>query len=352
MQRWASVLKAKGIREVTGHVVADDSFFDRVYRHPSWGKYPAWNWYYATAGGLSINDNCVMVNVKPGGAPGSPAVVTLSPPAPVRVVNLCKTASKKHSIWFDRKAGSDELRVGGYVRHGKPGYSHEASVPDPTLNAATVFHGALAAEGIRVRRGVRLVRPGEQAVPPAAEPLCERRTSLAPVLRTMVRRSHNHYAEQVLKTIGAEASGRGTWPAGCERTADALADMGFQREDFRLDDGSGLSRKNEVTPALLAGVLNRMARRREAETFRSLLAAPGQDGTLELRLTESPYRESVRAKTGYLSGVGGLSGYATARSGVHVSFAILVNDSANPEGTYSMRETVDAICRAIVDLAE
>ena len=84
----------------------------------------------------------------------------------------------------------------------------------------------------------------------------------------------------------------------------------------------------------------------------SLLAAPGQDGTLKRRLTESPYRESVRAKTGYLSGVGALSGYATARSGVHVSFSILVNDSVNPEGTYSMRETVDAICRAIVDLAE
>ena len=57
----------------------------------------------------------------------------------------------------------------------------------------------------------------------------------------------------------------------------------------------------------------------------------------------------MRAKTGYLDGVGALSGYATARSGRQVAFSILVNDDENPPGTYSMRETVDGICRAIVD---
>jgi D-alanyl-D-alanine carboxypeptidase/D-alanyl-D-alanine-endopeptidase (penicillin-binding protein 4) len=84
----------------------------------------------------------------------------------------------------------------------------------------------------------------------------------------------------------------------------------------------------------------------------SLLPVAGEDGTLQRRLTARPYRGNVRAKTGYVSGVGALSGYARTRGGIEVAFSILINDTVNPPGTYSMRETLDSICRAIVDCAE
>jgi len=152
-----------------------------------------------------------------------------------------------------------------------------------------------------------------------------------------------------MKTIGAEAQGAGSWEAGAAGAAEILRRIGFSDDEFCLDDGSGLSRENELTPALVTSLLVEMARPPYGSAFAQLLPVAGVDGTLGRRLTEAPYRGNVRAKTGYLSGVGALSGYATTRSGVAVAFSILINDSHNPPGTYSMRQKLDAICRAIID---
>ena len=75
--RWAGVLRARGLRRVTGDVDGDDSFFGPPYRHPSWGRHPAWKWYFTNASGLSINDNCVVVEVRPGGRAGAALVAAL-----------------------------------------------------------------------------------------------------------------------------------------------------------------------------------------------------------------------------------------------------------------------------------
>jgi len=352
-RRWARVLKAKGIGRVAGDVVADDTFFDGVHRHPDWSDYPAWKWYYACVSGLAIDDNCVVVTVKPASAAPSLAVLSIDPPsAPVRLVNGCKTSAKRHSIWFDRAAGSEQVRVGGYVRLGTKGYSHQVAVARPSLHAAVAFGRALQAEGISVEGVARLRRSGEALPVLSNRPLCQRETELVPVLSTMLKRSHNHYAEQVIKTVGAETKGVGSWRAGLGRAAEMLRRLGFDESDFSLADGSGLSRGNRLTPSFVTGLLLHMEQSPYADTFRSLLAVAGQDGTLSGRLREEPYAGNVRAKTGYLNGVGALSGYATTRSGIRVAFSILVNDSKNAPGTYSMREMVDAICRAIVDYAE
>lgn len=304
---------------------------------------------YGNVSAVSINDNCVTVTVRPADAPGRPALVAVEPAAaPVRVLNLCETSAEKQAVWFDREAGSDLIKVGGFVRQGTAGYSHPVTVPDPALYAAAVLKGALEQEGVSVRGRARVIAEGEGGAPPDAEPLCTRRAALPAVLRAMLRRSHNHVAEQVIKTVGAETAGRGSWQTGLARAASMLREMGFDEGAFRLADGSGLSRQNELTPELLCSLLFHVHRTQGGAAFAELLAAPGDEGTLRSRLTREPYRSAVRAKTGYLSGVGALSGYARTRSGTEVAFSILINSKA----TGSMRERVDALCRAIVDHAE
>jgi D-alanyl-D-alanine carboxypeptidase/D-alanyl-D-alanine-endopeptidase (penicillin-binding protein 4) len=229
------------------------------------------------------------------------------------------------------------------------GYSHRVTLRDPALYAVRTLRQALESAGIPVEGAARRLRPGESY--DRGDAVFLRRTSLVPVLRKMVRRSHNHYAEQVWKTVGAETSGVGSWEAGTARAAAMLRRMGFRAAEFSLADGSGLSRENRVSPALLTTLLTRMRLGEHGEVFASLLPAAGMHGTLDDRLDEPPYAGNVRAKTGYLNGVGALSGYATTRGGIEVVFSILVNDRVNPPGTYSMRRTVDPICRAIVDNA-
>lgn len=352
-RRWAKVLKAKGLQRVTGDIVADDTFFDRVYRHPNWSEDQAWKWYYPSTSALSANDNCVTITVRPGPSAGAPALLSASPgSAPVELLNQCRTSSKGHSIWFDRKPGSNAITVGGLVRQGSAGYSQQVTVPSPPLYVARLFKEALEASGIGVDGGVRLAKREEGVLAARTEPLCIRRTSLVPVLRTMAKNSHNHYAEQVIKTVGAKASGTGSWEAGLSAAARMLRSMGLRDTEFALDDGSGLSRRDRLTPAALTTLLLKMRDSEHGATFVSLLPVAGEDGTLQKRLTARPYRGNVRAKTGYVSGVGALSGYARTRGGIEVAFSILINDTVNPPGTYSMRETLDSICRAIVDCAE
>jgi len=350
---WARRLSERGLRVVKGDIVADDTFFDRQYRHPSWSKYPPWKWYYTGVSALAVNDNCALVTVRPGASSGDPAEIDVSPPsAALPVLNLCKTHPEKHAIWFERQPGAAATKVGGYVRLGTSGYSQYVALPDPSLYAPAVLRQALAEQGIRLDGTVRLVRGGERLDYGRFVLLCERRTPLLPVLGTMLRRSHNHYAEQVIKTVGAETWGTGSWRGGIARAEQVLEQMGFHRGEFRLDDGSGLSRRNELSPALIVSLLLQMSREPYGALFPSLLAESGGEGTLKNRLTEPPYRGNVRAKTGYLNGVGALSGYAACRTGIKVAFCIMINDDRSPPGSYSMRQKLDGICRAIVDFAE
>ena len=345
-RRWARVLKARGIERIEGDVVADESFFDTVRRHPDWDRYPVWNWYYGTVSAVAINDNCVTVHVLPGDRPGQPARVTLEPAAaPLRVDVVCETHASRHAIWFDRDRDADVLKVGGSVRVHAPVYSHPVTVPDPALYAACVLRDVLEREGVAVRGRARAAPAG---APADAEPLCVRSAALPAVLQAMLTRSHNHVAEQVLKTIGAETAGRGSWETGTARAGALLREMGLGEDAFRLADGSGLSRANELTPELICALLLHMSRTSSGTRFADMLAAPAEEDTLRGRLTREPYRSAVRAKTGYLNGVGALSGYARTRSGTEVAFSILVNTSRPG----SMRDRVDALCRAIVDHAE
>jgi len=360
-RRWAAVLKARGLQQVTGDVVADDAFFDRISRHPNWSENEASKWYCPTTSALSVNDNCVVITVKPGASAGSPAVLSTTPEgAPVELVNLCKTSPKRQGIWFEHKGEGNVIAVAGLVSQGSAGYSQQVTLPNPPLYAAGLLKEALETEGIEVDGRARLAGAGR--VQPAAavllsaggasaavQPLCVRRTSLIPVLGVMLKESHNYYAEQLIKTIGAETSGTGSWAAGLARAGAVLREMGFRDTDFNLDDGSGLSRQNRLTPALLTGLLSRIWSSEHGPTMLSLLAAAGEEGTLVRRLTAPPYRGNVRAKTGYINGVSALSGYATTRAGTEIAFSILIND---PSPAYSMREVRDAICRAIVDCAE
>jgi D-alanyl-D-alanine carboxypeptidase/D-alanyl-D-alanine-endopeptidase (penicillin-binding protein 4) len=351
-KRWAAELKESGLERITGDVVADDTFFDRQFRHPDWDANQAWKWYYPTVGALAINDNCVTITVRPGASVGAPALVSISPPsAPVSLDNQCRTAKRSDSVWFARKVGASTITIAGYKRRGTKGYSGQVTVPDPSLYAAAVLKEALETEGIAVEGEPRVASQSEAHLNNQAARLYLRETPLVPVLRVMLQQSHNHYAEQVIKTVGARAAGKGSWAAGLDRASDCLQELGYDEEDFELADGCGLSRGNRLSASLLTGLLTFVHRSENRGTFLSLLAVAGESGTLRNRLATEPYRGNVLAKTGYLSGVGALSGYAETRSGIAVAFSIMVNDSRNA-GRYSMRGLVDALCRAIIDHAQ
>jgi D-alanyl-D-alanine carboxypeptidase/D-alanyl-D-alanine-endopeptidase (penicillin-binding protein 4) len=122
--------------------------------------------------------------------------------------------------------------------------------------------------------------------------------------------------------------------------------VGWERGDFRVADGSGMSRNDRVSARQLTQLLEYMfGRRTGVEYLRSLPFAGEAEASLHERLDDDPYRGNVFAKTGTLGGVSTLSGYAKARSGRLYAFSILANGAAAWNG----RVAQDRIVRALVD---
>lgn len=352
---WADKLLAMGVERIEGDLIVDDSFLDPVRIHPDWPDSQLWRSYYAPVSALSLNDNCVSVEVKPGAAAGSPAVLTMSPEVPfLKFANRCKTSAKKHSIWFSRESGGLIITVGGYVKLGTQGYTGSVTVPHPALFSGAVLAGVLDEKGIRLEGTVRLAGGEDLAGRRDWRVLAERRTPIARVLSVMLKDSQNMYAEHVIKAVGAHASGGegGSWEAGLARTAAMLRAYHFRPDSFSLADGSGLSRDNRASAQALCEVLVEMDRSEAGRELRGMLSVAGVDGTLRRRLRTAPYKGNVEGKTGYLRGVGALSGYARTRSGVRVAFSILINDFKPAGNNSAMKQIEDSLARAIVDAAQ
>jgi D-alanyl-D-alanine carboxypeptidase/D-alanyl-D-alanine-endopeptidase (penicillin-binding protein 4) len=71
---------------------------------------------------------------------------------------------------------------------------------------------------------------------------------------------------------------------------------------------------------------------RHASPFLDALPVAARSGTLEARLTGTAAAGKVQAKTGSMSNVRALSGYATSADGETLAFAILANNFPGPAG--------------------
>ncbi|NNL67892.1 MAG: D-alanyl-D-alanine carboxypeptidase/D-alanyl-D-alanine-endopeptidase, partial [Myxococcales bacterium] len=167
------------------------------------------------------------------------------------------------------------------------------------------------------------------------------------VLRLLGKYSSNFIAEALVKAMAVRAFGvPGSWEAGTEALKLRLHALGLDLGDARILDGSGLSRDNRVSPRLLVAALS--ASRDSFQVGPELVASlpiAGGDGTLEKRAEGAA--GAVRAKTGLLTGVASLSGFAERRGGQVVVFSILVNGFER--GAPAARAAIDGFVAALVD---
>jgi len=169
--------------------------------------------------------------------------------------------------------------------------------------------------------------------------------TLLEIARGALEPSQNWITEQLLKTIGLETTGVASWTTGTAAVKEILnRRAAVDTLDLYLQDGSGLSAYNLITPRAVIAILTAMDRSPLSEDYRFALAAPGEeDSTLERRLSELDGR--LQAKTGTLSNVNSLSGYVVTESGRRVVFSILTNGSGLDSS--HMRAAIDDVARAL-----
>ena len=170
---------------------------------------------------------------------------------------------------------------------------------------------------------------------------------LADILQVMDKVSQNLYAELMLREVGRATRGDATEEAGLAELAVFLTRMGAPAGDWRLEDGSGLSRNAMVTPRLITKLLVDLYASKNRELWMSLLPAGGEDGTLDRRLCCFSGGQGIRAKTGSLSRGLALSGYADSKAHGTLAFSILVNNFSAPPA--AVRQWIDRIATALLE---
>ncbi len=350
----AAAVREKGIRLVIGDLVMDDRLFDRIGTAAGWPDEDLLWWYGAPVSALSFNDNCIDVIVRGGKRVGAAARVEALPRIPyVRVRNRCITvaAGAREGVTFER--GEDGLlALAGRIRIGSV-RSEDVAVTDPPMFLASAVRTALGDAGVIVRGRDRLVREGERAIPEARE-IFVWQSSLVDAVSVANRRSQNFYAEQILKTLGAERSGTGTFESGVAAVEAFLKENQFPEGVVKLKDGSGLSAGNRATPQAIAALLELMYRSEHRKTFFASLAVSGEKTTtLRHRLGEAGTAGRIHAKTGTIAsrGIIALSGYAVAGNGEVYAFCILTNGFKRAHLTRA-RQMEDALCRVLVTWRE
>jgi len=214
----------------------------------------------------------------------------------------------------------------------------EQKVWTPMQNVATYV--GVETKALLAARGIAsALQPGLGPSPLDTVVLWDHRSPPLQALEShMLFVSDNHYAEQLLRTVGGEAGGAPDDAGGIDAERRFLDRLGIPTPGLRLFDGSGLSPDNRIAAITIARLLS------ESEpSLYLLLPQGGREGTLEdYDFTTALGR--VRAKSGHLSDVSALAGYANTLHHGRVAFAFLIDGSpGDPDA---------AIVRAVDRLVE
>jgi D-alanyl-D-alanine carboxypeptidase/D-alanyl-D-alanine-endopeptidase (penicillin-binding protein 4) len=343
--RLAADLRMKGITRVTDGLVIDDGAFDSQLWHPAWGSTSA-RAYHAPSSAFSVNYGSYTAAVQAGKGVGDPVSVRIDPPVPyLQVVNRAVTGKRgsKPTLAVGRRSGADReiVEVTGSAPAGGDAKDYYRSVLDPVGYADAVLRMQLAANGISVTGKTR-----REPIPEAAFSVVEfPGHPVSEIARLCLKYSNNSIAESLVKALGAHAAGApGSWKNGPAALRSALANAGLPLDGVVIVDGSGLAYENRVTPRLLVAVLRWVDRDFQvAPEFIAGLPIAGRDGTLKKRAGSSV--NAVRAKTGLLTRVTALSGYARLADESEAVFALLVNDFRSSDDR--AMNAVDAFAAAL-----
>ncbi len=215
--------------------------------------------------------------------------------------------------------------------------------PDPELRDAKALFLALNRLGVVINRPASV---GE--VPPQAILLHRWQSeTTGELVRDMNKRSDNTIADGFAQSLRYHHAAAGSYDAFVK---DVWRPLGLPLDGCRFVDGSGLSRQNRLTPRFLVQLLQvAYADELLRPNFLDALPVAGVDGTLRLRMQGTCAAGTVRAKTGFLTGVSTLSGYIPCNGEV-LCFSIMMNN--HRYGAGPMRDIQNRACVTMVEWLE
>lgn len=371
-REWRGMLADAGIRRIHGRIVGDGRAFEGMLEHGTWSYEDVGTYYGPGGDALSFYANAVDFAVSAGEEGESVVITQKYPDTPwIHFQNHSLTGppgtGNSLYLFTTDLAPYAEMR-GTFAVDRRPKTEHFAN-KFGALTCAYYFRRNLVAAGIEVSgtyadidRGGYIREQGSVSMTPAPTDLRILGTSLSPTLREIARetnfRSDNYYAETLLRALGEQDSGISVYDSCRVAIGEVLqglfAETGIPARELaglKLEDGSGLSRQNFVSPAFFTAYLRAMVGSPSFDAFLSSLPSPDAKGATVyglLRMSPPEARARLRLKSGSMDGILCYSGYIFPPGGGRpMVFSLMVNNSAAT--TAELRAALERILKLLLD---
>jgi len=346
----ADGIAAKGIKEISGDVVGDDSYFPRE-RYPNGWEIDDMVWEYGAAiSAIVVNDNTVQLTLTAGETEGDrvePVVAPVTPDFTVENQVVTSAAGVKSDLTLKREPGSNVVTVTGTIPAKSNPRKLTLAIQEPALHAAAMLKRLLEDRGIKVGGVAK-----EVSLPPSAGEsrvvIAEHESiPLGESIKLVNKFSQNLNTEMLLRAA-VRKSGMWNTPEDLANSAARFyTETGIASGDVVQTDGSGLSRHDLVTPRALVTLLLYAQKQPWFAAYFDSLPVAGTDGTLEDRMKNSIAAARVHAKSGSVEHVRTRSGYADLPSGRRLVFSFMSNNMGSKG--HEATDALDALSVAMIE---
>jgi D-alanyl-D-alanine carboxypeptidase/D-alanyl-D-alanine-endopeptidase (penicillin-binding protein 4) len=318
---WITQIKKSGIKNINGNLVLDSSGFDTEEVPPTWVWGDIGNYYGANANAFTIYDNLFTITFRSAKAGEKTEIIRLDPEIQdLKIDNRVLSSEINSDQAYVFGSPMDNKRIiRGTIPKERETFTIKAAIPNPAALLGIELLAVLKAAGIKV--GGTVIHESEETLKIIH---VHRSPTLAEIVKTVNHESVNLFAEHLLLQLSAEKTGVGYREKSIALVEKFWNEKGLNSDSFFMEDGSGLSHFNAITPAFLTSVLTDMKNGKNGAAFVESLPNAGE-GTLSSFSPQKFPEKTLSAKSGSMTRVRCYAGYLKTGSGKEVAFAFMFN---------------------------
>ena len=330
LYRWAKEVRQAGIRQITGSVIGDASYFDANALNPSWLWEDAGNYYAPGIFALSYLDNTMNIVLRSGPVGSIAEVLNTTPQVPeiefenhIRCTHISYDGAFVHGVPY-----SNRRYLVGSVPSNRQTFGVKGDLPNPSLILARDFTTVLNASGVTVGKEAGYMSEKAIHEPARTTLFVNQSEPLSEIIRHTNQESDNLYAEMLFRIFGAKYSVPCSIHNSCDFMREYWKNRGVSFRSGKILDGCGLAPQDAISASMYVQLLRYMYGSKNKDVFVASLPCSGESGTLCSFLRGTELHGKVYAKSGTIGGTKNYAGYIFLPDGRVWVFAVMVN-SAN-----------------------
>jgi D-alanyl-D-alanine carboxypeptidase/D-alanyl-D-alanine-endopeptidase (penicillin-binding protein 4) len=321
LQNWATAVQKAGIKKIKGKLILDGSIYDSERIPSDWVWADMGNYYGAGPCAFTVYDNMYKITFSSPKEAGKLTTVTKLEPKikGMTFQNEVLSSDENYDNAYVFGGPLDKKRIiRGTIPKDREAFTIKASTPQPEEVLAQDFTNALKEIGIEIPYETEYTKTDSTKF---KEIFVQQSPTLAEIAEVLNHESVNLFAEHFLKQLAVEEAGIGNRQKGIEFIHNYWKNKGLDTKYLYMEDGSGLSHFNLVSPHFFTQYLTLMANNQD---FLTSLPNAG-NGTLKRFSTETFPGKTIQAKSGSMTRVRCYSGYLKTDSGKTLVFSFMFN---------------------------